>query len=139
MSELSDTTMIVTSIIGTGFAITGILAVMLRILITNVTKRIDDLKTDTTKQFYDLKTDTAKQFYDLKTDTAKQFYELKTDISSRFIETNSRLQHIETRIDDTNKRIDAVGHDVADLRDRNGALEGTLSTFMNERRNTNAA
>ncbi len=117
MSELSDTTTIVTSIIGTGFAITGILAVMLRILITNVTKRIDDLKTD----------------------TAKQFDELKTDISSRFTETNSRLQHIETRIDDTNKRIDAVGHDVADLRDRTGALEGTLSTFMNERRNTNAA
>ena len=128
MSELSDTTTIVTSIIGTGFAITGILAVILRILITNVTKQIDDLKTDTTKQFYEL-----------KTDTAKQFYELKTDISSRFIETNSRLQHIETRIDDTNKRINAVGHDVADLRDRNGALEGTLSTFMNERRNTNAA
>ena len=49
------------------------------------------------------------------------------------------MQHIETRIDDTSKRIDAVGHDVADLRDRTGALEGTLSTFMNERRNTNAA
>ena len=117
MSEMSDTTTIVTSIIGTAVAITSILAVMLRILATNVTKRIDDLRSDTTKQFN----------------------ELKTDINSRFTETNSRLQHIETRIDDTNKRIDAVGHDIADLRDRTGALEGSLSTFMNERRNTNAA
>ena len=124
MSEMSDTTTIVTSIIGTGVAITGILAVMLRILATNVTKRIDDLKSDTTKQFHELRTDMNSRF---------------TDMNKRFNETNSRLQHIETRIDDTNKRIDAVGHDIADLRDRTGTLEGSLSTFMNERRNTNAA
>ena len=49
---------------------------------------------------------------------------------SRFTETNSRLQHIETRINDTNKRIDAVSYDIAELRDRTGALEGGLSTFI---------
>ena len=139
MSEMSDTTTIVTSIIGTGIAITGILAAMLRILATNITKRIDDLRSDTRNQFNELRSDTTKQLDELKSDTRNQFDELKTDMNSRFTETNSRLQHIETRIDDTNKRIDAVGHDVADLRDRTGALEGSLSTFMNERRNTNAA
>ena len=137
--HMGDTTTIVTSIIGTGVATAGILAVMLCILATNITKRTDDLKSDTTKQFQELKTDTRNQFDELKTDTTKQLDELKSDMNSRFTETNSRLQHIETRIDDTNKRIDAVAHDIADLRDRTGALEGSLSTFMNERRNTNAA
>ena len=52
---------------------------------------------------------------------------------------NNRLQHIKSRIDDTNKRINAIGRDIADLRDRTGTLEGTLSTFMNEGRSPNAA
>ena len=67
-------------------------------------------------------------------------------MNRQFTETKRWLKHIETRIDDTNKRIDGtnkrideVGRDIADLRDRTGTLEGRLSTFMNERRNTNAA
>ena len=79
--------------------------------------------------------------------------ELRTDMKSQFAETNNRLQHIETRIDDTNQRIDEANHrihetngqirtvarDIADLRDRTGKLEGSLTTFMAERRNTSAA
>lgn len=72
--------------------------------------------------------------------------ELRTDMKSQFAEANNRLQHIETRIDDTNQRIDeangqirTVARDIADLRDRTGKLEGSLTTFMAERRNTNAA
>lgn len=45
----------------------------------------------------------------------------------------------ETRLDDTNKRIDTISRDIADLRDRTGALEGALSTFMNAGRSPNAA
>ncbi len=120
------------------------------LLTRQVGKRIDDLKSDTAKQFQELKSDTARQFQELKSDTARQFQELKSDTAKRFdesrsdmnrqfSETNSRLQHIETRIDDTNKRIDIVARDVAELRDRTGALEDSLSTFMNERRKPNAA
>ena len=104
-----------------------------------VGKRIDDLKSDTAKQFQEMKNDTAKQFQDMKDDTAKRIDELRSDMNRQFSETNRRLQHIETRIDDTNKRIDVVARDVAELRDRTGALEGSLSTFMNERRNPTAA
>ena len=59
-------------------------------------------------------------------DMDARFGELRADMQKGFDETKSRLQHIEVRIDDTNKRIDDVARDVAALRDRTGALEGSL-------------
>ena len=102
-------------------------------------KRIDDMKADTGKRIGDLKTDTGKRIGDLKADTGKRIDDMKADMNRQFDETKSRLQHIESRIDDTNRRIDVVARDVAELRDRTGALEGSLSTFMSERRSPNAA
>ena len=64
--------------------------------------------------------------------TGNRIDALKTDI-------NRRLDRIEAQLGDTNKRIDDVGRDIADLRDRTGVLEGTLTTFMNERRNPSTA
>ena len=83
--------------------------------------------------------DTGKRIEDLKADTGKRIEDLKADMNRQFDETKSRLQHVESRIDDTNRRIDVVARDIAELRDRTGALEGSLSTFMSERRSTNAA
>ncbi len=102
-------------------------------------KRIDDMKADTGKRIGDMKADTGRRIDDLKADMNRQFDETKADMNRQFDETKSRLQHIESRIDDTNRRIDVVARDVAELRDRTGALEGSLSTFMSERRNPNAA
>ena len=87
----------------------------------------------------DMKADTGKRIGDLKADTGKRIDDMKADMNRQFDETKSRLQHIESRIDDTNRRIDVVARDIAELRDRTGALEGSLSTFMNERRSQNAA
>ena len=101
------------STMGAAVGIVGVLGMMLRILATNIAKQFDSVD--------------------------RRLDELKTDMRSQFGETNSRLQRIETRIDDTNKRIDAVGRDIAELRDRTGDLEGRLSTFMSERRDTNVA
>ena len=117
---MNEPTTIVVSTIGAAVGIVGVLGLMLRILATNVARQFDAV----TRQF-----DTVN----------KRIDELKTDMKNRFSEVNSRLQHIETRIDDANKRIDIVGRDIAELRDRTGALEGSLSTFMSERRGTNAA
>ena len=85
---------------------------------------------------------------------------LRSDINRQFDQTNGRLQRIENRvdrienrvdrienrvdrienqIDRIESRIDTVGRDIADLRDRTGALEGRLATFMSERRDPNAA
>ena len=102
-------------------------------------KRIGDMKADTGRRIDDLKADTGRRIDDLKADMNRQFDETKADMNRQFDETKSRLQHIESRIDDTNRRIDVVARDVAELRDRTGALEGSLSTFMSERRNPNAA
>lgn len=104
---------------------------MMRMLSRNITKRIDDLRADTAKQ----SNDTNRQFSELRTDTNRQFGET----NRQFNETKTSLHRIETRIDETNKRIDTVARDIAELRDRTGTLEGTLTTFMNERRNPNAA
>lgn len=43
---MSDTTAIITSIVGTGIGTIGIMALMVRMLATNVTARIADLRTD---------------------------------------------------------------------------------------------
>ena len=75
----------------------------------------------------------------LWTSIGRQFDAMNNSMARQFEAVNSRLQHIENRIDDTNKRIDVIGRDIADLRDRTGTLEGTLSTFMNEGRSPNAA
>ena len=66
------------------------------------------------------------------TNISKRLDELKGDMNRQFGEVNKRLDRVETRID-------AIGRDIADLRDRTGTLEGTLSTFMNEGRSPNAA
>ena len=81
----------------------------------------------------------ARRIDDLKLDTTTRIDDMKADMNRQFTGVNSRLQHIETRIDDTNKRIDTVSRDLAELRDRTGTLEGTLSTFMNAGRSPNAA
>ena len=128
---MSESAALIVSIVGTGIGIVGVLGLMLRMLATNMARRFD-----ATGKRIDA---TGKRIDDLKDD-------LKTGMNRQFGETSKRLDRIETRLSDTNKRIDGtnkriddVGRDIADLRDRTGILEGTLSTFMNERRNRNAA
>ena len=111
--RMSESMTIVVSILGTGIGIIGVLGLMLRMLATNMARQFDA--------------------------TGKRIDDLKTDMNRQFGETGRRFDRIETQLADTNKRIDDVGRDIADLRDRTGVLEGTLSTFMNERRNPNAA
>ena len=103
---MSDTTAIIMSIIGTGIGTIGIVALMVRMLATNVTAGIGDLR---------------------------------TDMSRRLDDATNGLQTLGNRLDETNKRIDAIGRDIADLRDRTGTLEGTLSTFMSAGKSPNAA
>ena len=91
------------------------------------------------KRIDDLKADTGKRIEAMKADTGKRIDDMKADMNRQFDETKSRLQHVESRIDDTNRRIDVVARDIAELRDRTGALEGSLSTFMSDRRSPNAA
>lgn len=103
---MSDTTAIIISIVGTGIGTIGIMGLMVRMLATNVTARIADLR---------------------------------TDMNRRLDDASNGLQTLGNRLDETNGRIDAIGRDIADLRDRTGTLEGTLSTFMAAGKSPNAA
>ena len=58
--------------------------------------------------------------------------DLRTDMNRRF-------EGMGNRLDDTNKRIDVVARDVADLRDRTGAMEGALAAFTRQRHDPSAA
>ena len=103
---MSDTTAIIMSIVGTGIGTIGIMGLMVRMLATNVTARIADLR---------------------------------TDMNRRLDDAGNGLQTLANRLDETNRRIDAIGRDIADRRDRTGTLEGTLSTFMVAGKSPNAA
>ena len=116
----NQTTTIVIAIVSTGAAILGIGGVMIRMLWSSVTQKLQAMNKSMGRQF----------------DT----------LGREFTTVHGRLQHLETRIDETNgridetnRRIDTIGRDIADLRDRTGTLEGTLSTFMNAGRSPNAA
>ena len=115
-----ETAPIVTSIVGTGIAIIGLAGLMARMLWTGMNRQFDAME---------------RQFEAMNRQFAQQFQA----INQRFDTVDSRLDHLETRLDDTNKRIDTISRDIADLRDRTGALEGALSAFMNAGRSPNAA
>ena len=53
-------------------------------------------------------------------------------MSIQFTHVNSRLQRVETRVDE-------IGRDIGELRDRTGKLEGTLSTFIQSQGKVEAA
>ena len=117
---MSESVALIVSIVGTGIGIIGVLGLMLRMLATNVARQFD-----ATGERIDA--------------TGKRIDDLKTDMNRQFGETSRRFDRIEIQLADTNKRIGDVGRDIADLGDRTGVLEGTLTTFMNERRNPSAA
>ncbi|MCY4030007.1 MAG: hypothetical protein OXH75_27305 [Acidobacteria bacterium] len=122
-----ETAPIVTSIVGTGIAIIGLAGLMARMLWTGINRQFDAMN----RQFDAME----RQFDAMNRQFAQQFQAM----NQRLDTVDSRLDHLETRLDDTNKRIDTISRDIADLRDRTGALEGALSAFMNAGRSPNAA
>ena len=94
------------SIVGTGIGTIGIMGLMVRMLATNVTAGIADLRTDSPG-------------------SARRW--------------SRRRAAGSCQLDKTNTRIDAIGRDIAELRDRTGTLQGTVSSFMTAGKSRNAA
>ena len=101
---MSETTAIVTSIIGSAGLIVGVFGVAIRGM---------------NKQF----TQTKQRIDDVGTDLRGRLNDTRSELSSRLEETNRRLERVETLVEQ-------IGRDIGELRDRTGKLEGTVSTFI---------
>ena len=124
---MSETTTIVTSIVGSAGVIVTILGLMIRSVnkqFEQTNHRIDDTRTDLKERLDDTRTELNARLDDTNR---------RIDDTNRHIEeTNRRLERVETRVGD-------IGRDIAELRDRTGKLEGTVSTFIRNQGTVEAA
>ena len=65
-------------------------------------------------------------------DTNRRIDDARTELKERLDDTNRRLERVESRVDE-------IGRDIGELRDRTGKLEGTISTFIRNQGNVEAA
>ena len=110
---MSETTAIVTSIIGSAALIVTMFGVMIRGMnrqFTQTNQRIDDIRTDLKERIDDT----------------------RRELNTRLDETNRHLERVETRVDQ-------IGRDIGELRDRTGKLEGMVSTFIQSQGKVEAA
>ena len=124
---MSETATIVTSIVGSAGVIATILGLMIRSInkqFEQTNHRIDDVRTDLKERLNDTRTELNARLDDTNR---------RIDDTNRHIEeTNRRLERVETRVGD-------IGRDIAELRDRTGKLEGTVSTFIRNQGTVEAA
>ena len=128
---MGETTTIVTSIVGSAGAIVTILGVMIRGInrqLEQTNRRIDDVRTDLKERL----DDTNRRIDETRTGLNTRIDQTRTELSTRMDETNRRLERVETRLDQ-------VGQDIGELRDRTGKLEGTVSTFIQSQGKVEAA
>ena len=126
---------IVVSIVGTGIGIVGVLGLVLRILMTNVTKQFEATAAQMTGMKADLGAridETNRRIDDVKTELGRRIDDVKTDLGRRIDETNERIDDVKTelgrRIDETNKRIDETNKRIdARIDDTNRQIESLAS------------
>ena len=117
---MSETTVIVTSIIGSGGLIVAMLGVMIRGMnrqFTQTNQLIDDVRTDLKERL---------------NDTNRRIDDTRSELNSRLDDTNRHLERVETSVDQ-------IGRGIGELRDRTGKLEGTVSTFIQSQGKVEAA
>ena len=117
---MSETTAIVTSIIGSAGLIVAMLGVMIRSMnrqFTQTNQRIDDVRTDLKERL---------------NETNRRIDDTRSELNTRLEETNRHLERVETRVDQ-------IGRVIGELRDRTGKLEGTVSTFIQSQGKAEAA
>ena len=124
---MSETTAIVTSIIGSGGLIVAMLGVMIRGMnrqFTQTNQRIDDVRTDLKERL---------------NDTNRRIDDTRSELNSRLDDTNRRIEETNRHLERVETRVDQIGRDIGELRDRTGKLEGTVSTFIQSQGKVEAA
>ena len=65
------------------------------------------------------------------TQTSQRIGDTRSELNSRLNDTNRRIEHETNRhLERVETRVDQIGRDIGELRDRTGKLEGTVSTFI---------
>ena len=128
MIEASTTTAIVTSIVASGVGIITILGLMIGFMVRSMNIQF----THTNTRIDDTRIELSKRIDDTRIELNKRIDDTRIDLGKRTDETNNRLQRVETRVDE-------IGRDIGELRDRTGKLEGTLSTFIQNQGKVEAA
>ena len=129
---MTETTAIVVSIVGTGIGIIGVIGLMLRLLASNIGKRLDD----TNQQINRRLDDTNQQINRRLDDTNRRLDDTSQQINSLRTETNRRFETLTTEM---HQRFDRVHQELAENRERMAKLEGSLDGFLAGRRDRDAA
>ena len=124
---MSETTTIVTSIVGSAGVIVTILGLMIRSMnkqFEQTNRRIDDVRTDLKERL---------------NDTNRRIDDTRTELNTRLEDTNRHIEETNRRLERVETRVDQIGRDIGELRDRTGKLEGTVSTFISSQNKSEAA
>ena len=119
--------MIVTSIVGSAGVIVTILGLMIRSMnkqFEQTNRRIDDVRTD---------------LKECLNDTNRRIDDTRTELNTRIEDTNRHIEETNRRLERVETRVDQIGRDIGELRDRTGKLEGTVSTFISSQNKSEAA
>ena len=115
---MSETTAIVTSILGSAGVTVTMLGLMIRSMNTQfkqTNQRIDDVRTDLKERL---------------NDTNRRIDDTRTELNTRLDDTNRHIQETNRHLERVETRVDDISRDIGELRDRTGKLEGTVSTFI---------
>ena len=135
---MTETTTIVTSIVGSAGVIVTILGLMIRSInkqFEQTNHRIDDVRTDLNARLDDTRTELNTRL----DDTNRRIDDTRTELKERLDDTNRRIEETNRRLERVETRVDAIGRDIGELRDRTGKLEGTISTFIRNQGTVEAA
>ena len=119
--------MIVTSIVGSAGVIVTILGLMIRSMnkqFEQTNRRIDDVRTD---------------LKECLNDTNRRIDDTRTELNTRIEDTNRHIEETNRRLERVETRVDQIGRDIGELRDRTGKPEGTVSTFISSQNKSEAA
>ena len=118
-------------IIAVGIALAGLFWRMLHSLDSRLSTRLDQFKSDLNGRMDEFKSDLSGRMDEFKSDLNRRMDEFKADVNGRMDELKTDLNG---RMDELNTKVDALGRDHHELRERTGRIEVWLEVLLGRRR-----
>ena len=109
----------------------GVIVTILGLMIRSMIKQFEQ----TNRRIDDVRTDLKERL----NDTNRRIDDTRTELNTRLDETNRHIEETNRRLERVETRVDQIGRDIGELRDRTGKLEGTVSTFISSQDKSEAA